>query len=388
LKVYVTGIGIISAIGLNRHENQHSISKSISGIHRDSDYQLMLGRIPLSNDKIKSNLGVVDENVSRTTLLSLHACLEALEGINFEKNGRSGIISSCSVGGMDLTEQYFFNRHTQAENQKKMIHHNGGTTDRLALYLGMSGLIDTISTACSSSANSIMHAARLIENGYADRMIAGGCDPLAHFDVLGFSSLNIYDQEICKPFDESRNGLNLGEAAAFLVLENELSLEKSGNSTLCRLSAWFNSTDAFHQTASSANGIGATMAMNGAIKKAGLQAEDIDYVNCHGTGTINNDLSESMALLNVFGDKVPPFSSTKGFTGHTLAAAGAVEAVFCIQAIKNASIPQNLNFKFPIIDTGLKPIQQATDANLEYVLSNSFGFGGNCSSLLFGKVNS
>ena len=268
-----------------------------------------------------------------------------------------------------------------------MTHDNGRTTERVAKELGITGYIGTISTACSSGANAIMHGARLIEGGKLDRVIVGGSDPLAQYNIKGFSSLNIYDEEQCKPFDDSRKGLNLGEGAGFLILENEHSLSITGNTPLCLLSGWNNSTDAFHQTASSADGKGATLAMNRALSKAQISAEKISYINVHGTGTGNNDLSESMALINVFGDNLPAFSSTKGFTGHTLAAAGAIEAIFCTLSILSDAILPNLNFSTAMKETGLVPeTALRTDVNVEHVLSNSFGFGGNCTSLIFSKL--
>jgi len=221
-----------------------------------------------------------------------------------------------------------------------------------------------------------------------DRVIVGGSDPLAIFDIKGFSSLNIYDQEICKPFDDKRMGLNLGEGAGFLVLENEESIAVTGNNPLCLLSGWNNASDAFHQTASSSNGEGAYLAMINAITKANISPGKIDYINAHGTGTGNNDLSESIALKTVFGDNMPAFSSTKGFTGHTLAAAGAIEAVFCVQAIQSQAILPNLNFSTPMTETGMIPEKDfRSEMQVDYVLSNSFGFGGNCTCLIFSKVH-
>jgi 3-oxoacyl-[acyl-carrier-protein] synthase-1 len=183
-------------------------------------------------------------------------------------------------------------------------------------------------------------------------------------------------------------GLNLGEGAGFLVLENEQSLSVTRNTPLCLLSGWNNATDAFHQTASSANGKGAYLAMINALTKANIIPEKINYINAHGTGTGNNDLSESIALKTVFGDNIPPFSSTKGFTGHTLAAAGAIEAVYCVQAIQSQAILPNLNFSTPMTETGMVPETIfRSDVQVENVLSNSFGFGGNCTCLIFSKVH-
>ena len=160
----------------------------------------------------------------------------------------------------------------------------------------------------------------------------------------------------------------------------------TGNKPICVLAGWGNATDAFHQTASSPDGRGAALAMTHALAKSSIAAHKIDYVNAHGTGTGNNDLSESMAFKSVFGSSIPVFSSTKGFTGHTLAAAGAIEAVYSVQSIQNQAVLPNLNFTTPMKETGMKPATAFRRANVEYVLSNSFGFGGNCTCLIFQKA--
>jgi 3-oxoacyl-[acyl-carrier-protein] synthase-1 len=287
-------------------------------------------------------------------------------------------------------EKYYFEylKDKDSDVFDQMTHDNGRATEWIAEELKITGHIGTISTACSSGANAIMMGARLIQGNKLDRVIVGGSDPLAEFDVKGFSSLNIYDQAICKPFDQERKGLNLGEGAGFLLLENEDSISKTGNKKLCSLSGWNNSTDAFHQTASSADGEGAYLAMKNALSKAQVMPENISYINAHGTGTGNNDLSESIAIRRVFGAAIPPFSSTKGFTGHTLAAAGAIEAVFSVLSIQTQAFLPNLNFSTPMSETGLIPVTHFTsDVRVEHVLSNSFGFGGNCTCLIFSKVD-
>ena len=180
-------------------------------------------------------------------------------------------------------------------------------------------------------------------------------------------------------------GLNLGEGAAFLVLENEKSISITGNKPLGILSGWNNATDAFHQTASSPDGKGAYLAMRNALAKAQIGAADIDYVNAHGTGTSNNDLSESMALKNMFGSNLPPFSSTKGFTGHTLAAAGAIESVYCVLSLMYQTTLPNLNYSTSMKETSLIPEINFYPKQIRHVLSNSFGFGGNYTCLIFSK---
>lgn len=390
MKIFVTGIGVVSAVGLNAEQNLCSLKSGLTGISKSFVYNLMLAEVKLSNEQIIQLLGLPDEDFSRTTLLSLLAAKEAWGKNKIAGNVRTGIISSTSVGGIDRIEKYYFEYQTDKSSKAYdlMTHDNGRTTERVAAELGISGYIGTISTACSSGANAIMQGARLIEANKLDRVIVGGCDPLALFDIKGFSSLNIYDQNICKPFDDKRMGLNLGEGAGFLVLENEQSLSVTGNTPLCLLSGWDNATDAFHQTASSPNGKGASLAMINALTKANINPEKINYINAHGTGTGNNDLSESIALKTVFGDNIPPFSSTKGFTGHTLAAAGAIEAVYCVQAIQSQAILPNLNFSTPMAETGMIPETIfRSGVPVEYVLSNSFGFGGNCTCLIFSKVH-
>ena len=389
MKIFVTGIGVISAIGLNAEENIRSLQTGITGISQSAEHSLMIGAVKLSNEQIMQLLGLPDEDFSRTTLLSLLAAKEAWGNNMHHDNIRTGLISSTSIGGLDRTEKYYFESQTNKSSKAYdlMTHDNGRTTERVAAELGISGYIGTISTACSSGANAIMQGARLIEANKLDRVVVGGCDPLALFDIKGFSSLNIYDQNICKPFDDKRMGLNLGEGAGFLVLESDQSLSVTGNIPLCSLSGWDNATDAFHQTASSPNGKGASLAMINALTKANINPEKINYINAHGTGTGNNDLSESAAIKNVFGNNIPPFSSTKGFTGHTLAAAGAIEAVYCVQSIQTQAIFPNLNFRTPMKETGMMPeINYRSGIPVEHLLSNSFGFGGNCTCLIFSKA--
>ena len=263
-------------------------------------------------------------------------------------------------------------------------HDAGDSTENIADFLGINGFITTISTACSSSANSLMLGARLLRANKLDRVIVGGTDVLSLFTINGFKSLMILDKEACRSFDDTRAGLNLGEAAAFLVLVPESKLKK-GEKVYGYLQGFANANDAFHQTASSPDGVGATLAMQNALKMAGLQAKDIDYINAHGTATGNNDLSEGLAIMKIFGDKIPPVSSTKPYTGHTLAAAGAVEAIFACLAMKHQLIYPNLNFSQQMTELSFSPNTELLHTPVKYVLSNSFGFGGNNSTVIFSR---
>lgn len=394
MSVRITGIGIVSAIGLSVEENLAALMEGRSGIGPvrilDEAKDLLVGEVKLSNETLIEQLGLTVKNVSRTSLLGLKAAKEAWGKSLHTPELRTGIISATSVGGMDRSEIFYKDYLSENNPDFELLktHDSGSTTERIAAELGISGYINTLSTACSSGANAIMLGARLLLQGKLDRVLVGGSDALTRFTINGFRSLMIYDDAWCRPFDESRNGLNLGEGAAFLLLENEKSTQISGNETICYVNGWANAADAYHQTASSPEGTGATLAIRHAIEKSRISISDISYINAHGTGTKNNDLSESVALKNVFGEHIPPFSSTKSFTGHTLAAAGAIEAVFSILAIRHNLAYPNLNYKTEIAETGLVPVTSLQkELQINAVLSNSFGFGGNNSSLVFSAIH-
>jgi len=394
MSVRITGIGIVSAIGLSVEENLSALMEGRSGIGPvrilDEAKDLLVGEVKLSNETLIEQLGLTVKNVSRTSLLGLKAAKEAWGNSLHTPELRTGIISATSVGGMDRSEIFYKDYLSENNPDFELLktHDSGSTTERIAAELGISGYINTLSTACSSGANAIMLGARLLLQGKLDRVLVGGSDALTRFTINGFRSLMIYDDAWCRPFDESRSGLNLGEGAAFLLLENEKSTQISGNETICYVNGWANAADAYHQTASSPEGTGATLAIKHAIEKSGISISDISYINAHGTGTKNNDLSESVALKNVFGEHIPPFSSTKSFTGHTLAAAGAIEAVFSILAIRHNLAYPNLNYKTEIAETGLVPVTRLQkELQINAVLSNSFGFGGNNSSLVFSATD-
>ncbi len=394
-RVVVTGMGIISAIGNSVEENKKALLSSKSGIgtiskintvHAD---QIKVGEVVLSNDELISQLQLPDDNnFTRTALLGLFAAKEALKNAKIAdvNTYKTGLISSTTVGGMDKTEQHLKQFKMSLESQKYISsHHAGDSTKKIVKQLGVTEFSTTISTACSSATNAIMLGTRLIKAGKLDRVIVGGTDALTKFTINGFKSLMILSDEVCQPFDEHRKGLNLGEGAAYLVLESETIAKKENKSIIAYISGYGNANDAFHQTASSESGQGAYLAMQKALDLAQLKPEQIDYINAHGTATPNNDLSESHAIKRIFGNNTPDFSSTKANTGHTLAAAGAVEAVYSILALQEQTVFPNLNFKSEINETGLIPTTEIKVKPIKYVLSNSFGFGGNCSTLILSK---
>ncbi|MFZ4523403.1 MAG: beta-ketoacyl-[acyl-carrier-protein] synthase family protein [Bacteroidales bacterium] len=400
-RVYITGIGIICAIGNNVSESLQSLRAGKSGIGEITRFPTILqGIIPMAEVKMSTRELLKDtgnegmKNLTRTALLGMKAAMEALlsAGIDDIKAHRTGLVSGTTVGGMDRSESFYASFLADPEKGRlvDVVNHDcGDSTERIAAYLGITDFVTTISTACSSSVNAIMFGSNLIKTGQLDRVVVGGTDSVTRFTLNGFNTLMILDKTGCHPFDENRAGLTLGEGAAYLVLESEDVVVKERKTVLAEVSGYGNANDAFHQTASSPDGKGAFLAMSKAIAMSNLLPSDIDYINVHGTGTQNNDLSEGIAMERIFGDHVPPFSSTKGFTGHTLGAAGALEAVISILSIQHQVIFPNLNFSTPMKELRIRPVAVETRhaTSLRHVLSNSFGFGGNNSAVVLSYVN-
>lgn len=397
-EVFVTGIGIISAIGSDTESVRKSLREKKTGIGKiqliNTVYkdEIPAAEIKVSNGDLRDLAGVGKNFRSRTALLAVIAAGEAIRqaGLNRDSLEETALISGTTVGGMDRTEIFYsdFLKGSQYGRIAEVAGHDcGAAAEMIADHFGLTGYLSTINTACSSSANAIMLAARLIQQGKIKTAVAGGADCLSMFTLNGFNSLMILDRQPCKPFDENRNGLNLGEGAAFLVLESEESVYRENKKALARISGYGNACDAYHQTASSPDGNGAFLAMQKALEVAGLSPEDIDYINAHGTGTKNNDLSEGKAIERIFGNKIPFFSSTKSYTGHTLGASGAIEAVISILAIQDRCIFPNLNFSDKMQELGFSPVEDLlSDVSLRHIMSNSFGFGGNNSSLIISGV--
>ena len=393
--IVITGEGIISAIGNDKATVLQSLLDGRSGIVEmkhlhSSHHELPVGEVQLSNDEMKAMLALpIEEQTSRTSLMGMLAVRQALAEAQLPetapKNRRVVLISGTTVGGMDITEQYYDSFATSDEHLDCLKKHDcGSSTEEIAAMFGISECT-TISTACSSAANALILGANLLKTGQADLVIAGGSEALTRFHLNGFNSLMILDHEPCRPFDAQRAGLNLGEGAAFVVMETEASARERGADIHAWLTGYGNACDAFHQTASSDNGEGAYRAMTEALEMAHLQPEDIDYVNAHGTGTPNNDLSESAALKRVFAEKMPLISSTKAFTGHTTSASGSIETVICLLAMQHHFVPANLRWEHQIPD-GITPTTGVKDVTLKHVVCNAFGFGGNDSSLILSAI--
>ena len=393
--IVITGEGIVCAIGMDKPSVLASLKAKRSGIgtmrylnsiHRE----LPVGEVPMSNDDMRIQLGLKDASyVNRTTLMGMLAVRQALanagvdEAVVRDKSLRLLLVSGTTVAGMDITEGFFSQMEHSDEALRSLEYHSAGKSTRMiADYFNLFAEYTTISTACSSAANAILLGARMLEEGEADMVVAGGMEALSVFHLNGFNSLMILDHEPCRPFDASRAGLNLGEGAAFIVMETASNANRRDVKPHAYLVGYGNACDAFHQTASSENGEGAYLAMTEALQMAGLKPADIQYVNAHGTGTPNNDLSESVALKRVFGDQMPLVSSTKSFTGHTTSASGSIESVICLLALVHQFVPANLGWSQAAEDVVI-PTMGEDSGHLLNVVCNAFGFGGNDTSLVF-----
>ena len=389
--IYITGSGIISAIGNDKQAVLSSLFERRSGISQmrylqSEHLELPVGEVKLSDAEMRKILCLSDDKpANRTSLMGTIAMAEAISEAKVRDClDKIVFISGTTVGGMDYTERCFLEIQERDDHLSVLSTHDCGSTSLLqAEYFGIPEKNTiTISTACSSAANAIIVGANLIKSGKADMVIAGGSEAITKFHLNGFNSLMILDENRCRPFDATRKGLNLGEGAAYIILESGESVRRRGVKPLCELKGYGNSCDAYHQTASSPEGDGAFLAMCGALDMSGLKVDEIQYINAHGTGTPNNDVSESAALRRVFGAKLPPVSSTKSFTGHTTSASGAIDAVICILALQNQFIPSNIGWNKQM-DDGITPTMGLNECQIDNVMCNSFGFGGNDSSLIF-----
>lgn len=392
-RVFVTGFGVVSALGIGAESNYAALLSGRTGITQAKYVKTSLNRyplaeVPLSNGELASLAGLkLAPFHSRTFLLGLCAAQEAVAMAGCSSDISSmGFVGSTTVGGMDLTEANYPGLLKGDSSLAHLIDSMdcSDAANRVATMLGFRSYVSNISTACSSSANAIIVGSRMIKAGLVQRVLVGGMDALARFSINGFNSLEILSSTGCRPFDQNRDGITPAEGAAFLVLE--ASEVVGGRRVYGEVKGYANANSAFHQTASSPNGEGAFKVISKALEKAGLASSDIDYVNAHGTGTRSNDLSEGRAMEAVFGKDIPPFSSTKGYTGHPFAAAGAAEAIVSLFSINHRVLFPNLHFETPMEELSISPITTLQKREVRNVLSNSFGFGGSDASIVISKV--
>ena len=343
-----------------------------------------IGEVPgLADVQLPPDLAAYDCRNNRLALLGLRADgFEDAARAAIARHGadRVALVLGTSTSGILSAEAAYRERDASgalpAWFDYRATHNTHSVTAFVRDLLGLRGPAFTLSTACSSSAKAFAAAERLIRAGLADAAIVGGVDTLCLTTLYGFSSLELTSSEPCRPGDASRRGLSIGEAAAFALLvpgEGEI-----------LLSGWGESSDAHHMSAPHPEGRGSRAAMQAALAGAGLEPAQIDYVNLHGTATPANDAAEGTAVAAVLGADVP-CSSTKGMTGHTLGAAGGLEAVVCALALRHGLLPASVGLRTPDPAIPLRVLTQPREQPLRHVLSNSFGFGGSNASLVFSK---
>ncbi|SHM95542.1 beta-ketoacyl-[acyl-carrier-protein] synthase family protein [Flavobacterium chilense] len=393
MNITITGMGIISSLGKNLEENRNNLFSGSTFISKPEYLQtnnnhFSIGEVKYSDKSLQEMSGEDHKGLSRSSYLSIVAAKEAIKNAGFDIDsytGKIALISGSTVGGMRETEMLYKTYFQNDTEENYLENHEGASiTEDLADILKIN-LNISVNTACSSSLNTIMCGARMIRNGLCDIAIVGGSDALSKFTLNGFNSLLLLDKEICKPFDRDRKGINLGEAAGYLILESESSAKNRNKTPIAKIAGYGNANDAHHPSASSEEVNGLQLSMKKALKEAGLDPSEIDFINAHGTGTRNNDSTEIASMKKVFGD-IPQFSSTKSLTGHCLAAAGVVESIFSIISLQENRPVFNYNFKNPIEDT-LPYMGEIFNKEIRHIMNNSIAMGGFCSTLIFSKVS-
>lgn len=296
---------------------------------------------------------------------------------------RVGVVLGSSTAGIRSTEIAYRRRLEDGRWPDDFDYRRSHSLDAMCRFsaevLGLQGPMVTVSTACSSSAKVFVTAQRWMQCGLIDAAVVGGVDSLCLSTLHGFNSLQLLSGDLCRPFDTARNGISIGEAAGFVLLDKQ--------AAAINFIGGGESSDAWHMSTPHPDGAGAQAAMRGALKAAQLTASDIGYVNAHGTATLANDRAEAAATQAIFGAGAVPVSSTKGVTGHTLGAAGITEAIVVIQALEQQTLPPSANLQQLAPDLALDAITQPRSARLRYAMSNNFGFGGSNCSLIFSRAD-
>ncbi len=386
----VTGMGCICAPGAN-------LAEVIESLYRAERFPKPPEKIQARLDysypvfEVSSDLKDMDQNSTRTVKLALCAVQEAFSQASLEPSDlekfRVGVAMGTTVG-CTLNNESFYRLFRSGQNPgldaiDRYLENNP------ALYVArkfrLKGPVATVANACSSGSDAIGLAKSWLENDLCDLAIAGGADEISRVTYLGFISLLISSLSGCRPFDKKRDGLNLGEGAGIVILEKDKTSRARGVQPLGRLLGYGTYADAYHPTAPHPEGRGLRKAIECALRQGHINPGNIGFINAHGTSTANNDKVEGTVIADMFSDRIPVVSD-KAYTGHTLGAAGAIEAVLTVQALIDQKLPQTLGFEERDEECRIQPTTQLTDIDAEFGLSNSLAFGGNNSTLLFGRA--
>lgn len=401
-RVVITGMGTVNALAGNTEAFARSLREGACGIGPITLFDTV-GYRTRNGAEIR-NLNPRDllprpfslKRMSRADVLAMAATLEAVKdaGLFPVPDGLredAGVVIGAGAGGKLEGENFFRaylaggGKHAPFSRLSSL--YGAASADHIASHLGLLGPKTSFMTACSSGATAVGFAGDLIRRGMAPVVIAGGVEPLCRTTYASFNALQAVDPDFCRPFDRNRQGLSLGEASAILVLESLRHAQDRGAKIYGELLGYGVTGDAYHMTTPDVEGSGAARAMAAALADAGVAAEAVDYINAHGTATPANDRMETKAIKAVFGKRAYriPVSSTKSMTGHTLGASGALEAIVSVLAIHHRFIPPTIHLRDPdpACDLDYVPSVMRREAP-HVVLSNSFAFGGNNTSVVFG----
>jgi 3-oxoacyl-(acyl-carrier-protein) synthase len=392
-RVVVTGMGVVSAAGWTLDETWQAIALGRSGLRPLSLFPSpRCGSLPVGevtgDPAARSGL----PGGSRSDHLALWAAAQAwtdagLDAASFATE-RGAVVLGALTGGMMFTEELLLQLHRGEPPDPRHLDDRAccNATDRVAERFGLHGFRATVSNACASGGAALGLGCDLIEAGAADVVLAGGVDSLNRVVLNGFNSLMLVSPDGCRPFDAERQGMSVGEGAGVLVLESEAHARGRGARLRACLAGRGNTCDAYHVSAPQPEGQGLFEAMRLALAGAGLLPSAVDYINAHGTGTADNDPVEANAIARLFGDAPPAVSSTKRFFGHTLAAAGAIEAIVTVLALERQAVPPNLGLRTVDPKIPFAPVAEYRPAKLDVAMSTSLGFGGNNSAVLFRRA--
>ena len=396
-RVVITGLGIFCSTGKNVEEFCRSLREGETGIgpitlFDTSKYPCKIGAEIRDYQPEESFEKKELKKLSRTDQFGLIASEEAVKtsAIDSYPSEEIGVCLGAGAGGMYEAEIYHRDILSKGKSRPSLIWPfiPSYTTDRVAERFGFSGPKFTVTTACSSSATAIGYGADLIRTGKSKAVVCGGSEALSEFTFGGFNSLKATDPSPCRPFDRKRAGMSLGEGAGILILEDFDEATKRGARIYAEFLGYGIGGEAYHITAPEPTGMGGARIMKEAVEESGMPLTEVDYINAHGTGTPLNDKAETLSIKNVFGERAysVPVSSIKSSVGHCLGSAGAIEAISSILSIIHQFIPPTLNHQEGDQDCDLDYVPgKSREAKVKVVLSNSFAFGGNCTSLVFGK---
>lgn len=387
----ITAYTLTSALGMGVAPSLAALRDGRSGLRpcdlKGVDLATWIGRVEgLEQVELPPALRDYDCRNNRLALLALEqdGFQAKLEGL-IEDYGaaRIGVFIGTSTSGIACTEDAYLSQGPDPDRLRQdfditKTHNIFSSVAFIRALTGLKGPALAISTACSSSAKVFAAAHRYMAMGLCDAALVGGVDSLCLTTLYGFNALDLISDQPCRPWDLERRGINIGEAAGFALLESDA----EGRSAP-RLLGYGESSDAYHMSTPHPEGAGAALAMRQALERAGLTPDQVDYINLHGTATRSNDAAEDYAVQGLFGTQLP-CSSTKGYTGHTLGAAGIVEAIFSLLAIEHDLMPATQQTQTPDPELHAHVLLQPISGKVQRVLSNSFGFGGNNCSLLFG----